>query len=87
MAAPPGRRREVIRVPAGSGHAGGDAGLMRALVRRCRQRRAGETPGEAETSLTESLDSHPMAFAAEASRETHRAVPVRPLAIAWTPFR
>lgn len=78
IAAPPGRRREVIRVPAGTGHAGGDEGLMRALVRRCRQRRAGEPPDEAVTSLAESLDGHLMAFAAEESRETGRAVPLHP---------
>lgn len=62
------REYEIIRVEAGPGHAGGDDGLMRAFVERIRRRKAGEDPGEAVTSLHESLDSHLMAFAAEESR-------------------
>jgi len=59
---------ERIQVPAGSGHAGGDEGLMRAFVDHIRGRKAGQ-PGEAlRTSLAEALESHLMAFAAEEAR-------------------
>lgn len=59
---------ETISVPTGRGHAGGDDGLMQAFVERVRRRKHGEDPGEAATSLHESLDSHLMAFAAEEAR-------------------
>lgn len=74
MAPPPGRRHRIVRTGGGSGHAGGDEGIMRAFLHRCQQRRLGETPVEAATSLEESLDSHLMAFAAEESRLTGRTV-------------
>ena len=65
-----------VRTPFGAflGHAGGDDGLMADFVARLRQRRAGETPQAARTSLEESLHSHDMAFAAERSRVTGRTV-------------
>lgn len=65
---------EVLRVPTQGRHAGGDEGLMAAFVRRVRARKAGEAPGEALTSLEESVESHLMAFAAEESRLSGRAV-------------
>jgi len=60
--------RETITVAAGSGHAGGDDGLMRAFVDHVRRRKAGERPAAMLTSLAESLESHLMAFAAEEAR-------------------
>lgn len=63
-----GAEYEVVRTAAGSGHAGGDAGLMAAFVERIRRRKRGEDPGEMRTSLFEALESHFMAFAAEQSR-------------------
>lgn len=71
-----GAEYEIIRVEAGPGHAGGDDGLMRAFVERIRRRKAGLDPGEAITSLQESLDSHLMAFAAEQSRLSGQVVMV-----------
>ncbi|MEW6046725.1 MAG: Gfo/Idh/MocA family oxidoreductase [Bacillota bacterium] len=67
---------ELIRVPAGPGHAGGDSGLMEAFVRRVRLIKLGEHPGEALTSLRESIESHLMAFAAEEARLERRVVPM-----------
>ncbi|NMA70919.1 MAG: Gfo/Idh/MocA family oxidoreductase [Firmicutes bacterium] len=69
-----GSGREVLHVPAGAGHAGGDDGLMAAFVGRLRARKEGRVPEEALTSLAESLESHLMAFAAEASRREGRVV-------------
>jgi predicted dehydrogenase len=61
---------EVIHPQAGdSGHGGGDEGLMRAFLRALR----GE-PVPHQTSARASLESHLMAFAAEESRHTCRAV-------------
>lgn len=61
------------------GHAGGDDGLMRDFVQRLRSRLAGNEVPRAQTSLTESIDSHLMAFAAEESRTTGRIVRPRDL--------
>lgn len=69
-----GEPYQIIRVPAGPGHAGGDDGLMRAFVDRIRRRKAGQDPGDALTSLQESLDSHLMAFAAEEARRAATVV-------------
>ena len=73
---PPRYRREVIAVPGGLGHAGGDDGLMRAFIDRVFRRRAGEALEDSLTSLEESLESHFMAFAAEEARTTGRVVHV-----------
>jgi len=69
-------------VETGPGHAGGDDGLMQAFVERIRRRKAGLDPGEAVTSLEESLDSHLMAFAAEESRLRGQVVALAPGAFA-----
>ena len=69
-----GEPYQIIRVLAGPGHAGGDDGLMRAFVDRIRRRKAGQDPGDALTSLQESLDSHLMAFAAEEARRAATVV-------------
>ncbi|MBI3943597.1 MAG: Gfo/Idh/MocA family oxidoreductase [Chloroflexi bacterium] len=55
--------------PAGSGHGGGDFGVMRAFLQAVRDPNA-----EVLTSAQASLDSHLMAFAAEQARET--ALPI-----------
>lgn len=65
---------EIITTASGSGHAGGDDGLMRAFVDRIRRRKQGEDPDDMLTSVTESLESHLMAFAAEQSRVTGTVV-------------
>lgn len=70
----PGAGQEVLRVASGSGHAGGDEGLMEAFVARLAARREGRVPEEALTSLAESLESHLMAFAAEEARREGRVV-------------
>ena len=70
----PGAGHELVRVPAGPGHTGGDEGLMEAFTARLQARREGRVPEEALTSLAESLDSHLMAFAAEESRREGRVV-------------
>src|SRR5690606_28813446 len=72
-AVPSGEPYQILRVPAVPGHAGGADALMRAFVDRLRRRKARHDPGDARTSLQESLDSHLMAFAAE---EARRAAPV-----------
>lgn len=77
-----GAEYELIRVETGPGHAGGDDGLMQAFVERIRRRKAGLDPGEAVTSLEESLDSHLMAFAAEESRLRGQVVALAPGAFA-----
>lgn len=82
-----GGAREVVRVPseaadsvAGTfhGHAGGDAGLMRAFVEGVRLRTAGQRPPSSAplTSLDASIEGHLMAFAAEESRLTGRIIDV-----------
>ena len=61
---------EVIQPRAGaSGHGGGDEGLMDAFVRTLR----GENVPH-RTSARASLESHLMAFAAEESRQSRRAM-------------
>jgi predicted dehydrogenase len=54
----------------GSGHGGGDAGVMAAFVRVLREPRAESAPAvpAALTTSRESLESHLMAFAAEEAR-------------------
>lgn len=74
MAPPPGRRHELVQVKGGSGHSGGDEGIMRTFVRQCRQHRTGEIAEETHTRLDESIESHLMAYAAEEARQTGRAV-------------
>ena len=54
--------------PQGSGHGGGDAGLMRAFVKAVRH------PETAMTTARESLESHLMAFAADQARVENRIV-------------
>ena len=63
--------RELVQVtPAGQGHSGADEGLVRDFVARLR----GEVTGPALTDLAASIESHEMAFAAEASRKEGRVV-------------
>lgn len=69
-----GHAYETIKTSSGSGHAGGDEGLMQAFIARIRRRKQGEDPGEMLTSVNESLESHLMAFAAEQSRLTGTVV-------------
>jgi len=57
-----GRMEQVDPQAGGSGHGGGDAGLMAAFVKALRD------PGTALTTSRESLESHLMAFAAEEAR-------------------
>jgi predicted dehydrogenase len=57
---------------AGSGHGGGDFGLMKDFVRAVRK----NDPGLLSSSVDVSLESHLMAFAAEKSRLTHRFVDI-----------
>jgi predicted dehydrogenase len=67
-----GRVEQIeIQAPAdapGSGHGGGDAGVMAAFVQALRD------PHSAQTTARESLESHLMAFAAEEARVTGRVV-------------
>jgi predicted dehydrogenase len=58
------------------GHGGGDDGLMTDVVERLRALRDGEADAvaSARTSLSASIESHVMAFAAEASRRERRLV-------------
>jgi predicted dehydrogenase len=68
-----GRRRLLIdEKPAlgGSGHGGGDAGLMKAFAALVRSGR----PAEVSTNAREALESHLLAFAAERSRLEGRVV-------------
>lgn len=65
---------ETIETVSGSGHAGGDDGLMDAFVDMIRRRKQAEEPGPLLTSAAESLESHLMAFAAEQSRLTAKTV-------------
>lgn len=61
---------DTIRIPEeGSGHSGGDDGLMSDFIRLVRD---GET--SVKYSLEDSVQSHMMAFAAEQSRVEHRTV-------------
>lgn len=57
---------------AGSGHGGGDTGLMKDFVRAVRE----NDPKLLSSSVEVSLESHLMAFAAEKSRLTHRFVDI-----------
>jgi predicted dehydrogenase len=57
-----GRMERVDPQAGGSGHGGGDAGLMAAFVKALRD------PRTALTTSRESLESHLMAFAAEEAR-------------------
>ena len=62
-------------VPLPDGHGGGDDAFMTDVVARLRARRDGDPAAAAAlTSLTASLDSHLMAFAAEESRRERRMV-------------
>lgn len=67
---------ERIVVPAGSGHAGGDEGLMRAFIAHVRMRKGGQPAPALRTSLAEALESHLMAFAAEEARMRGTVVPI-----------
>lgn len=61
--------RRAHSVPAGvDSHGGGDDGLVEDFLARLRARKQGRDPGDAPTALAESLESHRMAFAAEAAR-------------------
>lgn len=61
---------ETIRIPEeGSGHSGGDDGLMSDFIRLVRD---GET--NVKYSIEDSVQSHMMAFAAEESRTEHQTV-------------
>ncbi|HEU4674092.1 MAG TPA: Gfo/Idh/MocA family oxidoreductase [Candidatus Limnocylindrales bacterium] len=68
---PPADRHDV---GTGPGHAGGDAAMIEAFLRRVVSSRGGGRPGESPTSLAVSLESHRMAFAAERARLTHSVV-------------
>ncbi|MCA9922604.1 MAG: hypothetical protein KC421_09535, partial [Anaerolineales bacterium] len=62
-------RREDVPIPlSGSGHGGGDFGIMRSFVH------AVNGDETALTNARESLESHLMAFAAEESRLQHTVV-------------
>jgi predicted dehydrogenase len=62
-------------VPIHDGHGGGDDGLLSDLVARLRARRDGTAGTEpSPTSLSTSIESHLMAFAAEESRRQRRMV-------------
>jgi predicted dehydrogenase len=68
------RRTSSLTVPGNGLHGGGDDGLMADFLGRAQARlRRGEAP-PAPTALARSLASHRMAFAAERSRRTGRAV-------------
>ncbi|MBC7093563.1 Gfo/Idh/MocA family oxidoreductase [Candidatus Bipolaricaulota bacterium] len=64
----------VLHTQGGEGHAGGDEGLMQAFLNRVQLLRTGAEAPAAITSLSDSVDSHLMAFAAEESRRTGRIV-------------
>jgi len=49
---------------------------MRTFVRRCQQRRTGQITEDPATALDESIESHLIAYAAEESRQTGRAIRV-----------
>jgi hypothetical protein len=69
----PSRSREVLRLVADGGpqgHGGGDFGVMRAFTSLLRDRDWEDAP----TSAASSVQSHLMAFAAEASRLDHRTI-------------
>lgn len=66
-----GRREELVIPPAESGHGGGDFGVVRAFLRGVR----GEEP--VLTPAREALESHLLAFAAEASRLNGTVVDMR----------
>ncbi|HEX6989971.1 MAG TPA: Gfo/Idh/MocA family oxidoreductase [Bacillota bacterium] len=83
---PAGDGWERILVPAGSGHAGGDQGLMQDFIRRLRARRRGLEPEESRTSLRETVESHLMALAAEQARRERRVVRMEEMwAAGWSP--
>jgi predicted dehydrogenase len=63
------------------GHAGGDEGLLGDVVARARARADGSRPARARTSLTASVDSHLLAFAAEEARATGTVVQVTPFGL------
>jgi predicted dehydrogenase len=65
-----GRIERIDPQAGGSGHGGGDAGVMAAFVKVLRKPRAESTPSvpAALTTSRESLESHLMAFAAEEAR-------------------
>ena len=54
----------------GSGHGGGDFGLMKDFVRAVRQ----NNPKLLTSSIEDSLDSHLIGFAAEKSRKENRTI-------------
>jgi predicted dehydrogenase len=63
-----------VAVPGGPGHAGGDEAMIEAFLGRLAAARCGDRAGESPTSLSASLDSHRMAFAAERARRERSVV-------------
>ena len=62
--------KERVRIPAsdGTGHGGGDFGVVASFVRAMRGEEGGLGSAEVLTSARASLESHLMAFAAEQAR-------------------
>ncbi|HKI58038.1 MAG TPA: Gfo/Idh/MocA family oxidoreductase [Trueperaceae bacterium] len=74
-----GRSERIDVGGAGARHGGGDDGLVVDFLERLwRRRRGGGAEGDAPSGLAESVESHRMAFAAEASRKEGRSVALAP---------